>query len=345
MVSGQDSLYLTPEATYPFVPGHELVGRVERAVCGERDGVPIELAAGDRVAVWPVLGCAARGHSELCPECANGWEGLCQRRDEDWPGRGIAIGFNRETGGGWSQRCLAHASQLWRLPACVSDADAVLLDPAATALACLLRAHGSASERTLVIGSGTVGLLVAYLHSRLRQPGECEILVRHGYQRTWATQQGLAASLVPGPKAFAAWASDRSLPSTTVKGYGRIYRGVYDRVIVAAATPSALKWAFHAVRPRGLIVLAAAPASLRNLDLTPLWYREIKLRGILAYGPVPWEGQWVHPYRILISKLADGTLRFADLVTHRFPLGAYLAAFRTVGNRRKTGAIKVVFRT
>jgi threonine dehydrogenase-like Zn-dependent dehydrogenase len=344
MVSGQDSLYLTPEATYPFVPGHELVGRVERPVFGERDGMPIELATGDRVAVWPVLGCAARGHLGLCSECTGGWDGLCQRRSEDWPGRGIAIGFNRETGGGWSEQCLAHVTQLWRLPECVSDADAVLLDPAATALACLSRGQGSASERTLVIGGGTVGLLAAYLHTRLRQPGQCEILARHSCQREWATQHGLTASLAGGPKSFAAWASDRLLPSAAVKGYGQIYRGVYDRVIVTAATPSALKWAFHAARPRGLIVLAAAPASLKNLDLTPLWYREIRLRGILAYGPVPWEGEWVHPYRILIPKLADGTLRFSDLVTHRFFLGAYLAAFRTLVNRRETDAIKVVFR-
>jgi threonine dehydrogenase-like Zn-dependent dehydrogenase len=343
MVSGQDSLYLTPEATYPFVPGHELVGRVEQSVSGEREGTPIELAAGDRVAVWPVLGCVVRGRSELCPACAEGWDGLCQRRDDDWPGRGVAIGFNRETGGGWSPRCLAHVTQLWRLPECVGDADAVLLDPAATALACLLRTYRSPSERTLVIGGGTVGLLVAYLHSRLRQSGDCEILVRYPYQHDWAALHGLTASAVRGPEAFAAWASDQSIPSARVTGYGQVYRGQYDRVIVTAATPSALEWAFHAVRPRGTIVLAAAAATLNNLDLTPLWYREIDLQGVLAYGPVLWEGEWVHPYRILIPRLADGTLRFSDLVTHRFSLDAYIAALRTLVNRKETRATKVVF--
>ena len=174
MVTGQDSLDLTPEATYPFVPGHELVGRVERAACGERDGLPIEFATGERVAVWPVLGCAARSQFHLCFACSGGWEGQCECRTDDWPGRGIAIGFNRETGGGWSERCLAHVSQLWRLPDCVSDADAVLLDPAATAMASLLRTNDSTLTRTLVIGGGTVALLAAYLHSRLRLPGQCE---------------------------------------------------------------------------------------------------------------------------------------------------------------------------
>jgi len=344
MLAGQDSLYLAPEATYPFVPGHELIGRVERAVTGERDGMPIELAAGDRVAVWPVLSCAARGHVERCPACVAGWDGLCERRSDNWPGRGISIGFNRDTGGGWSERCLAHVTQLWRLPESISDEDAVLVDPAATALACLLRSNGFSSERTLVIGGGAVGLLAAYLHSRLGLSGQCELVVRHAYQREWATQHGLTAWFVPGPEAFATWAADRLLPCSELRGYGPTYGGVYDRVIVTAATPIALQWAFHTVRARGSIVLAAAPASVRNLDLTPLWYREITLRGIFAYGPVPWEGEWSHPYRILIPKLGDGTLRFSDLVTHCFPLHAYRAAFRALTNRKRTAAIKVVFR-
>src|SRR5690242_15358301 len=61
MVTGQESLFLAPEATYPFVPGHEVVGHVERPVVGTRAGRPFELNPGDRVALWPVLGCAARG--------------------------------------------------------------------------------------------------------------------------------------------------------------------------------------------------------------------------------------------------------------------------------------------
>ena len=104
-----------------------------------------------------------------------------------------------------------------------------------------------------------------------------------------------------------------------------------------------MKWAFCAVRPRGSIVLAAAPAALGTLDPTPLWYHEIKVLGVLAYGPVLWDGQWVHPYQILIPKLANRTLRFSDLATHYFALGDYVAAFRSLVNRKQTAAIKVVF--
>ena len=45
-------------------------------------------------------------------------------------------------------------------------------------------------------------------------------------QRDWAAEHGLAASVVRGTKGFAAWASDRSIPSATVTGYGQVYCGL-----------------------------------------------------------------------------------------------------------------------
>ncbi len=341
LVTGEDSLYLEPEASYPFVPGHELVGDVE-------DPTVIEPArrtdAGTgRVVVWPVLGCRVRDRSEPCPACATGWEGLCEARDDSWPGVGCAIGFSRETGGGWSETCLAHASQLWPLPDSVTDEDAVLLDPAATALAALLRPTGPPPERTLVIGGGTIGLLTAYLHSALGLPGECELMVHHGFQRGWPEGRGLATAAVRTEGEFRAWASGQKMASQRVSGYGYVYRGVYDRVIDCAGTRHSLTRAMHVLRPRGQLVLVSAPFSLRGVDPTPIWYREITCRGVYSYGPVPWGGEWRHPFEVLIPRLADGTLRFGGLVTHRFALADYVSAINAAVHRRSSGAIKVVF--
>lgn len=341
LMTGEDSLYLEPEASYPFVPGHELVADVD-------DPAVIESArrtdsGTGRVAVWPVLGCRVRDRSKPCPACASGWDGLCQARDGSWPGVGCAIGFSRETGGGWSEVCLAHASQLWSLPDSVTDEDAVLLDPAATALAALLRPTGPPPERTLVIGGGTIGLLTAYLHSALGLPGECELMVRHSFQRGWPEVRGLAAAAVCTEAEFRAWASEQKMSSRRVTGYGYVYRGVYDRVIDCAGTRDSLTRAMRAVRPRGQLVLVSAPFSLRGIDPTPIWYREITCRGVYGYGPVPWDGEWRHPFDVLIPRLADGTLRFGDLVTHRFALAGYVSAFDAAVHRRLSGAIKVVF--
>lgn len=343
LMTGEDSLYLEPEASYPFVPGHELVAEVDDLAVVEPAHRAGRGAGPGRVAVWPVLGCRVRGRAEPCPACASGWDGLCQGRDDAWPGAGCAIGFSRETGGGWSEVCLAHPSQLWSLPDSIADEDAVLLDPAATALAALLRPEGPPPERTLVIGGGTIGLLAAYLHSALGLPGACELMVRHPFQRDWPGARALAAATVRTEAEFQAWASERGLSARRVTGYGYVYGGLYDRVIDCVGTRDSLTRALRALRPRGQLVLVSAPPSLRGIDPTPIWYRELTCRGVYDYGPVPWHGQWRHPYEVLLPRLADGTLRFAGLVTHRFALADYVSAFRTAVHRRSSGAIKVVF--
>lgn len=330
LVTGRDSLFLEPEASYPFVPGHELVGEIEET--------------GSRVAVWSVIGCRVRGVDPACAACRQGWDGLCERRSEAWPGKGLGIGFNRETGGGWAEQCIAHRSQLWPLPQEVSDADALLLDPAATALAALLRSEQPGQERTLVVGGGTIGLLVALLHVNLGRPGACELVVRHEFQKAWAERHGCPACVVRTDSEFREWAASRGLSARRVTGYGWAFRGAFDRVIDAAGSRRSVRWSLAATRPRGLLVSIAAPPTLAGIDPTPLWYHEITWRGIYVYGPVPWQGESVHPYVILLPRLASGQLALRELLTHTFALSDYVRAFDVAVNRQTSGAIKVAFR-
>lgn len=348
LLTGADSLYLEPEATYPFVPGHEIVGVVDALgppTPGVEDERPVR--EGDRVAVWAPLGCRTRNLAPCLP-CNAGWDGLCERRDGAWPDRGLSTGWNRDTGGGWAEACLAHRSQLWPLPPSVSDEDAVLLDPAATAAAALLRTENDLSAagdapRTLVVGGGPVGLLAVLLHGALGLRGTCEAVVRHPFQQRWAAGRGLVASVVRSESAFETWAREQGVGVTRVAGYGKVHRGVYDRVIVAAGSRQAVAWALRTVRPGGVVALVAAPVSMR-LDPTPLWYREITVRGVYVYGPVPWEGAWRHPYGVLLPLLADGRLSFSGLVTHTFALGQYAEALTAAVGRSAGGAIKVTLK-
>ena len=54
------------------MPGHEVVGEL-------LDDAGGDLKAGNRVVLSCVLGCAARGMPELCPNCAAGDYGRCDR--------------------------------------------------------------------------------------------------------------------------------------------------------------------------------------------------------------------------------------------------------------------------
>jgi len=337
LLTGDDSLYLEPEATYPFVPGHEVVGEIERG-----SGLPERLAPGTRVAVWPALGCAARGASELCAACASGWTGMCERRGEAFPGAALSIGFSRETGGGWSECFLAHHSQLWPLPDEVPDLDAVLLDPAAAALAGLLRTQATGPQNNLVVGGGTIGLLCMELARLLRLPGRWILLARHPAQLRWAAARGHAAVAPHRADDFRAWLAGEGARSVHVAGYGHVFRGVFDRVLVAAGSAQAVRWALDAVAPRGAVALISAPATM-SLDPTAVWYRGVTVHGIHEYGPVPWDGAPRHPYDVLLPLLRAGTLRVGDLVTHRFPLADYRRAFAAALGRADSDAIKVAF--
>ena len=63
-VAGRSSRWFEPIVSFPFVPGHEIVG---------------DLDDGTRVVVEPVLACAARGIDPPCEACAEGATDRCER--------------------------------------------------------------------------------------------------------------------------------------------------------------------------------------------------------------------------------------------------------------------------
>ena len=73
-LDGRSSRYFEDIVSFPFVPGHEVVGTLAEDATGAEGGV---LPAGSRVVLQPVLGCAARGIEPLCPACQAGQVGNC----------------------------------------------------------------------------------------------------------------------------------------------------------------------------------------------------------------------------------------------------------------------------
>jgi threonine dehydrogenase-like Zn-dependent dehydrogenase len=63
-IDGRSSRYFEPIVSFPFVPGHEIVG---------------ELDDGSRVVVQPTLTCVTRGVDPMCDWCAAGETNRCER--------------------------------------------------------------------------------------------------------------------------------------------------------------------------------------------------------------------------------------------------------------------------
>src|SRR5207253_3703767 len=143
-VAGRSSRYFEPIVSFPFVPGHEIVGMTE-------DGA--------RVVVEPVLGCAARDIVPPCPACAGGSTGRCEHLTLGHLKPGLQTGYCADTGGGWSTALVAHESQLHPVPERMSDEDAVMVEPAACAVHAAY-AEALPGDLVVVLGAGTLGLCV-----------------------------------------------------------------------------------------------------------------------------------------------------------------------------------------
>ena len=167
-LDGRSSRYFEDIVSFPFVPGHEVVGTLTEDALGAEGGV---LASGSRVVLQPVLGCAARGIEPMCPACQAGDVGNCGYIAFGHIRPGLQTGFCADTGGGWSTSGLvAHSSQLYAVPDTLSDADAVTVEPVACAVHAVLGAPIAEGDVVAVIGAGTLGLLVtAALESPCRR--------------------------------------------------------------------------------------------------------------------------------------------------------------------------------
>src|SRR6202046_4962750 len=73
-LDGRSSRYFEDIVSFPFVPGHEVVGILED---GGVDHTGAILPVGTRVVIERVLGCAPRNIEPHCPACAAGHTGLC----------------------------------------------------------------------------------------------------------------------------------------------------------------------------------------------------------------------------------------------------------------------------
>ena len=143
-ITGHVSLYLDPLTSYPFVPGHEVVGVLDD---------------GSRVVVEPALGCVVRGIDPPCPRCAEGRAGLCYNVTEGPIEVGLQTGYCADTGGGWGEVLVAHPSQVHPVSDKLSDEAAVLIEPLACCIHAALRGGATKDDIVVVSGSGTIGLL------------------------------------------------------------------------------------------------------------------------------------------------------------------------------------------
>lgn len=318
-VDGKSSRYFEHIVSFPFVPGHEVVGALDD---------------GTRVVIEPVLGCAARGIEPACDACSSGDTGRCGNLAHGHLAPGLQTGYCADTSGGWSTLLAAHESQIHAVPAHLDDEQAVMVEPAACAVHGALRAQVPDGGLVAVIGAGTLGLLAVAALRHLTSPGTILVGAKHPDQRAQATRLGADLVVEPGEVRRAVRRVTRS------HAVGGTMSSGADVVVDCVGDAASIGEALAMTRPGGRIVLVGMPG-WEHLDLTPLWQREIELVGAYAYGREVVEGQAVRTFDLAMDLVASADL--GRLVSARYPLRRYREAIEHAASAGRRGATKIVF--
>ena len=331
-VDGRSARYFEPLVSFPFIPGHEVVG---------------DLDDGTRVVLEPVLGCVSRNLNPTCRPCSKGHLGNCEHTSFGNLTPGIQTGSCHDTGGGWSTAFSAHPSQLHPIPDVLDDEAAVMIEPTACGVHAALAAEVPDDGVVAVLGAGTLGLVTIAALRAYANPGTIVATARYPEQRRQAATLGAdhvvapseirrAVRRVTGSRAIGAPSFDEA----PTQGIVDRLTGGADVVVDCVGSSTTLTDALAIVRPRGRIVLVGMPAEV-SLELTPLWHREIALVGAYTYGIESLASGERRTFDLASELVTDAGL--GSLVTATYPLARYRDALEHAASAGRRGATKIAF--
>jgi len=333
-----ESLTMEPFPSFPCVLGHEVCGEIAE-IGGKVDG----FAPGDRVVVMPALSCGPRRIEPSCRMCALGRYHLCENITEGSLAPGMYVGICKDAPGFISEMGVAHVSQLYKAPESVSDENAVLVEPFSTALHMVVANPIEDGETVMVIGHGVMGLCTVAALKALHPDVRIIGVEVDPFHSEVAKQMGVEEVIKPGGKQF----YKRVAAITGAKMYTPtmtqpILLGGVDRVFDAVGSTSTIHAALRIIAGGGWYNLLGI-TQVKKVDWTPVWFKELTLRGIYAYQDEVVNGETIHDFELAIRLLEQGKADLSHLVTHRFTLGEWHKALDTAMNKGRERAIKIVF--
>jgi threonine dehydrogenase-like Zn-dependent dehydrogenase len=249
-VCGTDVEFFTGEMAYlhqgharfPMRLGHEWAGTV--AAVGEGADP-----------TW--VGCRVMGDTMLgdgvCRRCRRGHQHVCEHRQE--------VGIRGGRDGALAEQVAVPATSLHALPDEVDPVLGALVEPGGNALRAARAADLRPGDRVLVLGPGTIGLLVAMF---ARAAGaEVHLLGVTGQSLGVARDLGFAR----------AWTDD-SLPDLP-----------FDAVVDASNAPRLPARALDLVEPAGRVVYVGLAGSPSRIDTRTLALKDVTAVGILSASP------------------------------------------------------------
>ncbi len=326
--------------SFPHVLGHESAG-----VIAEVGSAVTRVRPGDRVVINPWLSCEPRGVSPVCPACAAGHLSLCENFDRGALAPGLHLGNCADAPGAYAPRVALHESQVFPLPANVTDEQAVLADPFCVSFHAVVKDPPYGEEpRVLIYGAGTIGL-AAIAAVRVVTPRARIFVIAKYPQQVEAAKRLGAAEVITAHKgadiiaAVARWTGARPWGSRW-HGLPMLAGGV-DAVYDSICSPQTIEIGVRIVRPRGILSIIGVEAPKR-FEWTPIYFKELRIVGSNAFGIEEFRGQRKHAMAHYVDLCASGEVDLGSLVTHRYRLDDWRAAFKTAMTKA-SGCVKVAF--
>jgi threonine dehydrogenase-like Zn-dependent dehydrogenase len=335
---GSDNM-MTGFISFPQVLGHEVVATVDEA------GPAVdEVEPGQRVVLYPNLGCRARGITPLCPACARGDYQICANFHVGRLSTGIHTGNAVEATGGFAERLPAHRSMAIPVPDGIDDEVAVLADPWSVSFHAITRNPPPTVGRALVYGAGALGTTATAILRQLYPDVEVATVARWPAQAEHA--DGLGADVfAPHPneelvELLAVWSG--APLRRPWEGLPVAYPGGIDVVYDTVGSPATTEVALRVLREQGTLVQLGV-SSPGRFEWTPWYFKELRLVGSNAFGDETFEGRRRHAFEHYFDLLAAGRIDLSGMLTHRFRLDQWRDAFGALVHQGETGAIKVAF--
>ncbi len=265
----------------PIVMGHEAAGTVA-ATGKDVHG----LAQGDRVTFDSTVYCGS------CVNCSRGEVNLCDHRQV----LGVSCGDYRRAGA-FAEFVAVPARIIYRLPENLSFAEAAMLEAVAVAIHAVSLAPIAPGSSALVLGAGTIGLLV---QQALRAAG-CERVFVADVDSTrlkLSQELGATATLIAGAQ--------------LTPHVQRLTGGTgVDIAIEAVGRNETVAAAIDGVRKGGSVVLVGNISPEVTLPLQKVVTRQIRLQGSCASA-----GE----YPRAIELISNGAIRVKPLISAIAPL-------------------------
>jgi threonine dehydrogenase-like Zn-dependent dehydrogenase len=238
-----DMAYLhSGHSSYPMRLGHEWAGIVTTVGAGVDPGW-----AGRRVMGDTMLG------DGTCRRCRRGYQHVCENRQE--------VGIRGQRPGALAEQLAVPATSLHALPESVDAVLGALVEPGGNALRAAQATHLAPGDRALVLGPGTIGLLVAMF---VRAAG-AEVHLMGQTQESLAFARSLGFQHV--------W-SEIDLPDVP-----------FDAVVDATNAPHLPGRALDLVEPAGRVVYIGLASKPSLLDTRTLVLKDVTAVGILSASP------------------------------------------------------------